>query len=309
MVRSHIERSLPEPWDQRPVGFQDAIGRRYPIPLEVCGTFEGFIDVLQHAFRGDQIQSAIRRGSIWLFTPVRGKPKTWNIIAGENWASTMRPGMQLGMSIKEDLPNEGDEHPASVTPMAENMVVKFGTPLPAWASTFYPEDAQFNFIKNTHSLPRQSPPRRQRTISSTLNRRRRNTENWRCPNKKACGKPFGSQSELREHLVPEFLTPDSLISLVKALEAINIRPSDDSYLQCKWDLDQGTRRLFEALRYSPSSRSGQRKSCTIAQVYEEGIRLQDELIAQRDGISSCVAYSVIRDIHHIGGKIVLPDEL
>lgn len=36
----HISRSLDEPYDQRPMKFQDALGRRYPVPLEVCGTFE-----------------------------------------------------------------------------------------------------------------------------------------------------------------------------------------------------------------------------------------------------------------------------
>lgn len=36
----HVSRSLDEPWDQRPMRFQDAIGRRYPVPLEVCSTFE-----------------------------------------------------------------------------------------------------------------------------------------------------------------------------------------------------------------------------------------------------------------------------
>lgn len=39
-LATHIDRSLDEPWDQRPMRFQDAKGRRYPIPLEVCSTFE-----------------------------------------------------------------------------------------------------------------------------------------------------------------------------------------------------------------------------------------------------------------------------
>ncbi|KAL2842628.1 hypothetical protein BJX68DRAFT_166512 [Aspergillus pseudodeflectus] len=40
LITSHIDTALSEPWDQKPVRFQDAIGRRYPVPLEVCGTFE-----------------------------------------------------------------------------------------------------------------------------------------------------------------------------------------------------------------------------------------------------------------------------
>ena len=39
-ITTQISRSLDEPWDQRPMKFQDAIGRRYPVPLEVCNTFE-----------------------------------------------------------------------------------------------------------------------------------------------------------------------------------------------------------------------------------------------------------------------------
>jgi hypothetical protein len=40
LITSHIDMALSEPWDQKPIRFQDAIGRRYPVPLEVCGTFE-----------------------------------------------------------------------------------------------------------------------------------------------------------------------------------------------------------------------------------------------------------------------------
>jgi hypothetical protein len=39
-VNLQINNAVEEPWDQKPIRFQDAIGRRYPLPLEVCGTFE-----------------------------------------------------------------------------------------------------------------------------------------------------------------------------------------------------------------------------------------------------------------------------
>jgi len=39
-IKLQINATLNEPWDQKPIRFQDATGRRYPIPLEVCKTFE-----------------------------------------------------------------------------------------------------------------------------------------------------------------------------------------------------------------------------------------------------------------------------
>lgn len=38
-LKAHITRSL-EPWDQKPMQLQDALGRRYPVPLEVCSSFD-----------------------------------------------------------------------------------------------------------------------------------------------------------------------------------------------------------------------------------------------------------------------------
>jgi hypothetical protein len=39
-LKLHMKNTFEEPWDQKPIRFQDAIGRRYPVPLEICGTFE-----------------------------------------------------------------------------------------------------------------------------------------------------------------------------------------------------------------------------------------------------------------------------
>lgn len=40
LFKLHMKDALDEPWDQKPIRFQDAIGRRYPVPLEICGNFE-----------------------------------------------------------------------------------------------------------------------------------------------------------------------------------------------------------------------------------------------------------------------------
>jgi hypothetical protein len=39
-VKEEISRIIDDPWDQKPIRFQDAIGRKYPIPLEVCATYD-----------------------------------------------------------------------------------------------------------------------------------------------------------------------------------------------------------------------------------------------------------------------------
>ena len=39
-VKLQISPAIDEPWDQKPIRFQDAIGRRFPVPLEVCRTFK-----------------------------------------------------------------------------------------------------------------------------------------------------------------------------------------------------------------------------------------------------------------------------
>jgi hypothetical protein len=39
-VKQEISKVIDGPWDQKPIQFQDAIGRKYPIPLEVCATYD-----------------------------------------------------------------------------------------------------------------------------------------------------------------------------------------------------------------------------------------------------------------------------
>lgn len=39
-LKVEISRGIEQPWDNKPLRFQDALGRRYPIPIEICGSFE-----------------------------------------------------------------------------------------------------------------------------------------------------------------------------------------------------------------------------------------------------------------------------
>lgn len=39
-LKVEISRGIGQPWDNKPLQFQDALGRRYPIPIEIVGSFE-----------------------------------------------------------------------------------------------------------------------------------------------------------------------------------------------------------------------------------------------------------------------------
>ena len=39
-IKQEISRVIDDPWDQKPIRFQDAVGRKYPMPLEVCATYD-----------------------------------------------------------------------------------------------------------------------------------------------------------------------------------------------------------------------------------------------------------------------------
>lgn len=99
-VTAHVSRSLNEPWDQRPMKFQDALGRRYPVPLEVCSTFEGFMSFLQFAFKDHAtLYTAVKNRQIWLFTPDNSTLGLWYIILEDHWSHIAKPGVRLGMSF------------------------------------------------------------------------------------------------------------------------------------------------------------------------------------------------------------------
>ncbi|ETS84539.1 hypothetical protein PFICI_02564 [Pestalotiopsis fici W106-1] len=98
-LKAHITNSL-EPWDQKPMRFQDALGRRYPVPLEVCNTFDGFLSFLEFAFKSDSsIHLAVQQQRFWLITPKSWDSQSWYIVQEGDWKSIARPGAQLGMSI------------------------------------------------------------------------------------------------------------------------------------------------------------------------------------------------------------------
>jgi hypothetical protein len=65
---------------------------------------------------------------------------------GEYWASTVRPGMQLSMSLDNISWKDPGTHNLvcfELGQRARGRVVKFRTPLPTWAAASYPEDAEF----------------------------------------------------------------------------------------------------------------------------------------------------------------------
>ncbi|KAL4877574.1 hypothetical protein BJY04DRAFT_221946 [Aspergillus karnatakaensis] len=129
VIKAHIDTVIQEPWDQKPIRFQDASDR---------GLNSGFIDFLRHAFKNSPILAAVERQSIWLFSPVKGKPKVWNLISNKAWSSAVYPGVQLSMSISTG--KHVQEEPSTVE---KDSGLKLQTPLPLWASASYPEDAQF----------------------------------------------------------------------------------------------------------------------------------------------------------------------
>ncbi|OQE45001.1 hypothetical protein PENCOP_c002G03614 [Penicillium coprophilum] len=142
-LKLHIDNVVQDPWDQKPIRFQDATGRRYPVPLEVCGTFEGFTDFLQHAFKDSPILNAVQQQSIWLFTPVLGQPKNWILITAEDWQLSVCPGMQLGMSVFAGRRVTNGPVSDLLSEIPEDDAVKLQTPLPLWASSSFFEDARF----------------------------------------------------------------------------------------------------------------------------------------------------------------------
>ncbi|KAI0141926.1 hypothetical protein BJ166DRAFT_597302 [Pestalotiopsis sp. NC0098] len=98
-LKTHITRSL-EPWDQKPMQLQDALGRRYPVPLEVCSSFDGLLNFLQFAFKSKpSIHLAVKQQQFWLITPTGWDSQSWYIVQEDDWKSVARPGTRLGMSF------------------------------------------------------------------------------------------------------------------------------------------------------------------------------------------------------------------
>ncbi|KAH8802517.1 hypothetical protein F5884DRAFT_836489 [Xylogone sp. PMI_703] len=106
LIKLHIDTALQESWDQKPIRFQDAVGRRYPIPLEVCGTFEGFLDFLKHAFKD---------------TPILDAMKTGMSVFGDGVCN------ELAFTMLSEA--------------SDDVGISFQEPLPHWVT--YPEDSKF----------------------------------------------------------------------------------------------------------------------------------------------------------------------
>ncbi|KAG8160460.1 hypothetical protein KVR01_009996 [Diaporthe batatas] len=101
-VKFEIARGLEDPWDTKPLQFQDAIGRRYPIPLEICATFEDFVDFLLFSFKKNPaVLTLVSTKQFWLFTPPKNNnaDRWWYLINEHDWKAVARPGTQFGMSL------------------------------------------------------------------------------------------------------------------------------------------------------------------------------------------------------------------
>jgi hypothetical protein len=162
-VKLQIRAALDDPWDQKPIRFQDALGRRYPIPLEVCKTFQvssllhrflrkeinnrkGLLAFLKFAFKDTPTPWAVEERQFWLFEPATSQAKRWNLIDEEDWDTFARPGKPLGMSLlEEEIPHDCiiDDKLRCQTVTDTDSVVRFETPLPAWAT--YPQDVEFRY--------------------------------------------------------------------------------------------------------------------------------------------------------------------
>ncbi|KAI6778145.1 uncharacterized protein J7T54_007191 [Emericellopsis cladophorae] len=156
-ITAQISRSLDEPWDRKPMKFQDALGRRYPVPLE------GFMNFLQFAFKSNvTLHAAVQQCQIWLFTPANSNPGLWYIILKDDWKHISKPGVRLGMSFATQSEEEGgaSQYPSrgasatartdgiptgptdNVNSLAGQLMlnedtiksVRFGEPLPPWAT-------------------------------------------------------------------------------------------------------------------------------------------------------------------------------
>ncbi|KAJ5934240.1 hypothetical protein N7466_003787 [Penicillium verhagenii] len=266
-LKLHVDNTFQEPWDQKPIRFQDAIGRRYPVPLEICGTFEvafesflysselstyfshGFLDFLKHAFKDDPVSKAVGEQSIWLFSPVVGETKAWVLITTDDWTSSLYPGMHLSMSVfNGSRTGKGLISDTLLDTLGETEV-RLQTPLPLWASATFPENAVFKL-------------RYDKTQNSSLS--------YPCPNDIGCGKRFESQEEFLEHLKPEIFDLESFESFRG--------PSS------QFDLHM-TYCLFCDISILRSSQMA----------FERGIALQQTLTSSSRGLTPCVAEMMHRE--------------
>lgn len=136
-LKAHITSSL-DPWDQKPMQLQDALGRRYPVPLEVCSSFEvsrqlhlcmlgqnlmayqGLLNFLQFAFKSNpSIYTAVKQQQFWMITPKGWDTQSWYIVQKEDWKSIARPGTRLGMFFYTERQQRNDG-PSEILMAPEN---------------------------------------------------------------------------------------------------------------------------------------------------------------------------------------------
>ncbi|KAI1101452.1 hypothetical protein F4804DRAFT_9849 [Jackrogersella minutella] len=162
-VKLCLSATIQEPWDHKPLEFQDAIGRKFPIPLEACQTFEDFCDILHFSFKrvSHDLPFIINR-DFWLFTPATDGSPWWYLVHENDWKHIARSGTRLGMSFFELDPAPGGFrlrcnaieflNPVSESRMSEghwtlavheHSLIQFSTPLPPW--TKLPEDLEFRW--------------------------------------------------------------------------------------------------------------------------------------------------------------------
>ncbi|KAM6513474.1 hypothetical protein FALCPG4_015890 [Fusarium falciforme] len=162
-VKTCIYAAIDEPWDRKPIRFQDATGRRFPVPLEICQHFEDFCDFLKFSFKKlDQLLPFVTRKDFWLFTPAVNGSSWWYLIHENDWVDVARPGVQLGMSLFqadyidwlpggvyscgfEEYTRESAERKKwpLVRGPQEDSYIRFSKPVPSWSTL--PESLEFRW--------------------------------------------------------------------------------------------------------------------------------------------------------------------
>ncbi|KAI4866770.1 hypothetical protein F4820DRAFT_236613 [Hypoxylon rubiginosum] len=159
-IKYHIYASIEEPPDRKPVEFQDATGRQFHVPLELCQRFDDFLDFLKFSFRTMRaILPFVIRRDIWLFTPARNGSKWWYLITEDDWAEVARPGVRLGMSLfrADYMPSsvhsckcryyssesQQKERWPLVRGPGQDSFIRFSRPAPPWSTL--PIDLEFRW--------------------------------------------------------------------------------------------------------------------------------------------------------------------